>query len=79
MKVYWLPRDEALRIPGIVKLAERLPPEAAEIRVVEIPGVDIQADGGPHVRNTCEVGRIVLQRLESKGARRKRAYYTVEP
>ncbi|MEM0226938.1 MAG: alanyl-tRNA editing protein AlaXM [Thermofilaceae archaeon] len=79
VKVYWLPRDEALRIPGIVKLAERLPPEAAEIRVVEIPGVDIQADGGPHVRNTCEVGRIVLQRLESKGARRKRAYYTVEP
>ena len=79
VKVYWLPREEALKIPGIVKLAERLPPEVSEIRIVEIPGVDIQADGGPHVRNTCEVGRIVLQKLESKGARRKRAYYSVEP
>ena len=79
VKVYWLPREEALRIPGVVKLAERLPPAVSQVRIVEIPGVDVQADGGPHVRNTCEVGRIVLQRLESKGARRKRAYYTVEP
>lgn len=78
VKVYWLPREDALKIRGIVKLADRLPPNVHEIRVVEIPGVDVQADGGPHVKNTCEVGYIVLQRLESKGARRKRAYYTLE-
>jgi len=39
----------------------------------------VQADGGPHVRNTSEVGRIVVKGLESKGARKKRIYYTVEP
>ncbi|MGC9107726.1 MAG: alanyl-tRNA editing protein AlaXM [Infirmifilum sp.] len=79
VKVYWLKRDEALKIPGIVKLANRLPPEVEEIRIVEIPGVDIQADGGPHVKNTCEVGEIVLQKTESKGAKRKRIYYTLTP
>jgi misacylated tRNA(Ala) deacylase len=79
VKVYWLPREEALKIPGIVKLADRLLPGEPEIRIVEIPGVDVQADGGPHVRNTSEVGRIVVKGLESKGARKKRIYYTVEP
>lgn len=79
VKVYWLPREEALKIPGVVKLADRLPPDEPEIRIVEIPGVDVQADGGPHVRNTREVGRIVVRGMESKGARKKRVYYTVEP
>lgn len=79
VRVYWLPREEALKIPGVVKLADRLPPKEPEIRIVEIPGVDAQADGGPHVRNTSEVGRIVVKGLESKGARKKRVYYTVEP
>ena len=78
VKVYWLPREEALKIPGIVKLAERLPPEVEKIRIVEIPGVDIQADGGPHVKNTCEIGKLKILKMESKGARRKRVYYTVE-
>lgn len=79
VKVYWLPREEALKIPGIVKLAERFPPNVSEVRIVEIPGVDLQADGGPHVRNTGEVGQIVVRKMESKGARRKRVYYTVRP
>ncbi len=77
VKVYWLPRDETLRIPGLVKLAERLPPEVDRLRIVEIPGVDMQADGGPHVRNTCEVGGIRLVKLESKGRKRRRIYYTL--
>ena len=78
VKVYWLPRDEALRIPGLVKLADKLPPEVDRLRIVEIPGVDIQADGGPHVRNTCEVGRIRIVKLESKGRKRRRLYYTLD-
>ena len=78
VKVYWLPREEALKIPGIVKLAERLPPEVEKIRIVEIPGIDIQADGGPHVKNTCEIGKLKILKMESKGAKRKRVYYTVE-
>lgn len=78
VKVYWLSRDEALKIPGIVKLAGRLPPEVEKLRIVEIPGVDVQADGGPHVKNTCEIGGIVLKKLESKGAKRKRIYYSLK-
>ncbi len=79
VKIYWLPREEALKIPGVVKLASRMPPDVKELRIVEIPGVDIQADGGPHVRNTREIGRIVLLKVANKGRRRKRLYYTVEP
>jgi len=79
VKIYWLKRDEALKIPGIVKLASRLPPDIEELRIVEIPGVDIQADGGPHVKNTSEIGVIKMIRAENKGKKRKRLYYTVEP
>ena len=79
VRVYWLSRDEAMRIKGIVKLAGRAPPDVERLRIVEIPGVDIQADGGPHVRNTSEVGEIKLLKIENKGRRRKRIYYTVTP
>lgn len=79
VKIYWLNRDEAMKIPGIVKLAARMPPEVSTLRIVEIVGVDIQADGGPHVRNTAEIGKFVLLKTENKGKRRKRIYYTVEP
>jgi misacylated tRNA(Ala) deacylase len=78
VKVYFLPREEALKIRGIVKLAERAPPNLEELRIVEIPGVDIQADGGPHVKNTSEIGRIVLLKVENKGKNRKRVYYKLQ-
>ncbi|MEM4139174.1 MAG: alanyl-tRNA editing protein, partial [Sulfolobaceae archaeon] len=79
VKIYFLPREEALKIPGIVKLAERNPPNLPIWRIVEIPGIDIQADGGPHVKNTSEIGEIVLLKIENKGKGRKRVYYNVKP
>jgi len=79
VKVYWLPREEALKIPGIVKLASRAPPDVKELRIVEIPGIDIQADGGPHVKNTSEIGEIKLLKVANKGRQRKRVYFTVTP
>ncbi len=79
VKVYWLPREKALKIPGIVKLAGRTPPNVKELRIVEIPGIDIQADGGPHVKNTSEVGEIKLLKVTNKGRGRKRVYFTVKP
>lgn len=79
VRIYWLSRDEAMKIPGVVKLAARTPPNVNILRIVEIPGVDIQADGGPHVRNTIEIGRFLLLKTENKGKKRKRIYYTVEP
>ncbi|MFN3268079.1 MAG: alanyl-tRNA editing protein AlaX, partial [Zestosphaera sp.] len=79
VRIYWLNREEAMKIPGIVKLAARMPPNIESLRIVEIPGVDIQADGGPHVKNTIEIGRFVLLKTENRGKKRKRVYYTVEP
>lgn len=78
VKIYFLPREQALQIPGVVKLLSRMPPQVKELRIVEIPNVDIQADGGPHVANTSEIGEIILLKYESKGRLRKRIYYTVK-
>lgn len=78
VKIYFLPREEALKIAGVVKLAERMPPHAEVLRIVEIPGVDLQADGGPHVRNTREIGRVKLLKVENKGKGKKRVYFTIE-
>ncbi len=78
VKIYFLDREKALNIPGIVKLAQRMPPNVKFLRIVEIPGIDIQADGGPHVKNTCEIGEIVLERVENKGKGRKRIYYKLK-
>ncbi|MCS7365611.1 MAG: alanyl-tRNA editing protein AlaXM [archaeon GB-1867-035] len=77
VKIYFLTREEAMKIPGIVKLAERMPPEVKKLRIVEIEGVDIQADGGPHVKNTEEIGEIKLLKIENKGRTKRRIYFTI--
>ncbi len=79
VKIYYLPREEAMKIPGIVKLAKALPPSVERLRIVEIPGVDIQADGGPHVRNTREIGELVFLKLKNKGRNNRRIYFTIKP
>ncbi len=78
VKIYSLPREEALKIPGIVKLAGAMPPEVTELRIVEIPGIDIQADGGTQVKNTSEIGEISLVSVENKGKNNRRMYYTID-
>jgi|SRR3989338_1883122 len=78
VKIYTLPREEALKIPGVVKLAAVMPPEVRELRIVEIPGIDLQADGGTQVKNTSEIGKISLVSVENKGKNNRRMYYTVD-
>ncbi|BFI73625.1 alanyl-tRNA editing protein AlaX-M [Nanoarchaeota archaeon] len=78
VKIYFLKKEEALKIPGIVKLMEKSPPDIDTWRIVEIEGIDIQADGGPHVSNTKEIGKIELLKIENKGKNRKRLYYTIK-
>ncbi|MEM2172508.1 MAG: alanyl-tRNA editing protein AlaXM [Thermoproteota archaeon] len=78
VKIYYLPREEALKIPGIVKLAEAAPPNVEKLRIVEIEGLDIQADGGPHVANTREVGELILLKIENKGRNNRRVYFTLK-
>jgi misacylated tRNA(Ala) deacylase len=68
-----LPRAEAFQIPDLIRTKINLLPESiTRVRVVEIEGLDLQADGGTHVANTREVGRIRVVKHESKGKINKR-------
>ena len=75
VKWYELPREEAMKISGIVKMAEAFPPDLPVLRIVEIVGVDRQADGGTHVRNLKEVGKVGLVKTENKGKNNRRIYF----
>jgi misacylated tRNA(Ala) deacylase len=79
VKIYSLPREEAFKIPGIVKLADKLPPTVASLRIVEIVGIDTQACGGMHVRSLSEIGQAKIEKIENKGAARKRIYFSISP
>ena len=78
VKIYYLPKIEAMKIPGVVKLAGALPPDVENLRIVEIPGVDIQADGGTHVKSLSEIGTIEFVKAENKGKNNRRIYYSVK-
>jgi misacylated tRNA(Ala) deacylase len=68
-----LARAEAFEIPDLIRTKINLLPEGIqEVRVVEIVGLDLQADGGTHVANTSEVGPIRVVDYKSKGAINKR-------
>jgi misacylated tRNA(Ala) deacylase len=74
-----LPREEAFQIPDLIRTKINLLPESIkEVRVVEIEGLDLQADGGTHVRNTSEVGTIRIANYKSKGRINKRIYLELE-
>lgn len=79
VKIYFLSREDALKIPAIVKLAEVAPPNITEWRIVEIVGYDIQADGGLHVKNISEIKKIGLLKVENKGKNNRRIYYSLTP
>jgi misacylated tRNA(Ala) deacylase len=73
IRVGILPRAEAFAIPDLIRTRINLLPEGIEqVRVVEIVGLDLQADGGTHVARTGEVGRIRVIGHESKGRINKR-------
>lgn len=78
VKVSYMAREEAMKIPGMVKLAGTLPPNVTTLRIVEIPGVDIQADGGTHVNSLKEIGTVEFVKAENKGKDNRRVYYTVK-
>jgi misacylated tRNA(Ala) deacylase len=70
-----LPREDAFKIPDLIRTKINLLPEGiSEVRVVEIKGLDLQADGGTHVRNTSEVGPLRITDYMSKGKINKRIY-----
>ena len=78
VKTFSMKREEALAQPGFVKLANAMPPSLDVLRIVQIGNVDTQADGGVHVRNTSEIGRVVALKTENKGKSNRRLYFTVQ-
>ena len=79
IKTNTLPRAEAFEIPDLIRTKiNLLPPAIKEVRVVEIEGLDLQADGGTHVANTQEVGEIRIVDYKSKGAINKRLVVELE-
>lgn len=78
VSISYMPRNEVLKIPSMVKLAGAFPPNVETLRIVSIGDFDTQADGGTHVRNTSEVGELELVKLENKGATNRRIYYTLK-
>lgn len=65
---YELPRDEALAIPDVIRTAANLLPPTIEIvRIVDINGLDVQADGGTHVASTALIGEVRVTKVENKG------------
>lgn len=78
VRVKILPREQAFQIPDLIRTKINLLPEGiSEVRTVEIVGLDLQADGGTHVRNTSEVGSIKVVDYKSKGAINKRVYIKI--
>jgi misacylated tRNA(Ala) deacylase len=79
IRVAILPREEAFQIPDLIRTKINLLPDSiTEVRTVEIVGLDLQADGGTHVANTSEVGRLRVADYKSKGKINKRIYLEVE-
>ncbi len=77
VKTYFMKREEALQIPGITKLAKAAPPDVKDLRIVEIEGLDLQADGGVHVKSLGEIRKIEPLKFENKGKSNRRLYFTI--
>ena len=80
IRAYSLPRDEAFAIPDVIRTATNLlPPEIEVVRLVDIDGLDVQADGGTHVASTRHVGRMRVVKIENKGKGFRRIRVALEP
>jgi misacylated tRNA(Ala) deacylase len=78
VRVYELPREEALKNPDLIRTQVNLVPERVKtVRIVEIEGIDTQADGGTHVANTREVGPLEITGHKSKGRHNKRVEFVL--
>ena len=79
VRVNILPREEAFKIPDLIRTKINLLPEGIEeIRTIEIVGLDLQADGGTHVANTNEIGKVRVVKFRSKGKINKRLYVEID-
>lgn len=79
IRISFLSREEADRHPDLIRTrVNLLPADITTVRVVEIGGLDVQADGGTHVASTQEVGRIRILGHKSKGKINKRIELSIQ-
>ena len=78
VSVKFLPREEAMKIPQLSKLAtNNFLKNLSEVRIVNIGEFDVQADGGTHVKSTEEIGKMEFIRCDNKGKNNRRIYYRI--
>ncbi|TFF85550.1 MAG: alanyl-tRNA editing protein [Promethearchaeota archaeon] len=75
IEIFMISREEAMKKPEITRLAMGLPDNIKHIRIVKIGDIDEQADGGTHVRNTKEIGKITFVKAVNKGKDNRRLYF----
>jgi len=75
---FFLPREEAFKRPELFTLKNVLPPNIEVLRIVEIPGFDVEACGGCHLDNTREIGILKLTKFENKGKCNRRITFVLE-
>jgi misacylated tRNA(Ala) deacylase len=79
IEAYELPREDALAIPDVIRTAKNLLPPSIEIvRIVDIKGLDVQADGGTHVASTKQIGAMRVVKVENKGKGFRRIRVSLE-
>ncbi|MEM0473442.1 MAG: alanyl-tRNA editing protein [Candidatus Aenigmatarchaeota archaeon] len=77
VKIYFVKRSEAMKDKSLIKMAAAMPPDVDEWRIVDI-GIDKQPDGGVHVSDLKEVGKIMVTKFENKGKNNRRLYFKLE-
>lgn len=75
IKTYYMDKEEVMKNPDMVKLANVLPPDIQKLRIVQIGDIDTQADGGTHVKDLKEVGKIEFLKAQNKGKNNRRVYF----
>jgi misacylated tRNA(Ala) deacylase len=78
VRISWLSAAEARQRPELFKLETGFRHNLETLRLVEIEGFDVQADGGCHVAHLQEIGRLVLTKSENKGKSNRRVYFVLE-
>ncbi|HEX4700955.1 MAG TPA: alanyl-tRNA editing protein [Pseudonocardiaceae bacterium] len=73
-----LPRADALAIPDLIRTKDVVPPDLPEMRIVDIVGLDVQADGGTHVASTKQIGRVRIHKVENKGRQNRRVRIRID-
>ncbi len=78
VSILQMKREEVLGSQNMIKVDPSLLPDDEILRIVKIGDIDIQPDGGTHVKNTSEIGTVSIYKIENKGKNNKRMYFRIQ-